>query len=73
MKNRHYDPSRRVAGKAEHSKGSYGVRVFVGRGVVSIGVKQMMTTSVFFPVFFLYCFLYSIEVTISYSVQIKIS
>jgi len=30
MKNRHYDPSRRVAGKAEHSKGSYGVRVFVG-------------------------------------------
>jgi hypothetical protein len=32
MKIRQYDPSRRVAGKAEHTKGSYGVRVFVGGG-----------------------------------------
>jgi hypothetical protein len=32
MKIRQYDPSRRVSGKAEHTKGSYGVCVFVRVG-----------------------------------------
>jgi hypothetical protein len=68
---RQYDSSRRAAEKAEHTNGGYGVRVFVrGGGVISIGVKQMMTTTtnVLLQVFFLYYFLYSIEETISYSV-----
>jgi hypothetical protein len=33
MKIRQYDPSRHVAGEAEHTNGSYGVGVFVRVGV----------------------------------------